>query len=200
MIKKIAVGIAAVGAVVAAAATALPAHAENGEAKKAGQVISLRDNGYGGCQKPGSTWGVNGALAVLTITDKVTWPEKQTIRVSSSDSDAVNTGCLNGYPYSGGTKRLQSTWTVNGQGIQTCTIGMGGGCTVSDTRVSDGYDTGTKANNDGTYSISSGGGSVSAKGTAGGRINNYTHASSATFAAASKVTIGKASNYAYRSF
>ncbi|WP_410787470.1 hypothetical protein [Kribbella sp. C-35] len=200
MIRKVVAGVAVAAGLAAGVGTALPANAEQGKATKPGQVINLRDNGYGACQKPGSTWGVGGALAVLTITDKVTWPNRKNIRVSSSDTDAVNTGCSNGYPYNGGTKRLVITWTVQGQGISSCNIGIGGNCSLTEKQVTDGYDTGTKPNTDGEWNVGSGGGSVTADGTAAGRINNYTHSATATFAASSKVTIAKATNNAYIGF
>ncbi|TDD59159.1 hypothetical protein E1263_16015 [Kribbella antibiotica] len=201
MIKKLAVGVAALATVLGGVAAALPASAQTGTATKAGQVLNLRENGYGGCQKPGSTWGVNGAEAVLTITDKLNFPNKQSLYVSSSNSDAVNTGCLNGYAYSGGTKRLTSSWTVGGTEILSCSIGIGGNCTVSSTEKSatDTYDTGTKPNNDGEWSVSSGGGRVTTEGTLG-KVDYYRHKSTATFAAGSKATIATAENYAVRKF
>jgi hypothetical protein len=196
--KKVAVSIAALA--VALVGGVLPANATDGKASRAGQDIKLWDSGLGGCQAPGYTWGTNGAYASVHIDDWVKWNSKTSFSVVHSYADAENLGCVNGYRYSGGTRRLISSWTVNGQGIGSCSIGIGGNCTISDTRAQDGYDTGTLSNTTGAISTRAGGGNVYATGTAAGAINNYTHSASARFSANGLTTIANSSNYAYRGF
>lgn len=200
MIRKFAMSVAALAVGVSAVAVSTPANAEEGKATKPGVAVVLRDTGFGGCQKPGQAWGKDGAFSALTIDDSVKWNSKTSLTVVRSYADAVNTGCLNGYAYNGGTKRLISGWTVTGQGVSSCSIGLGGNCTISDTKASDGYDTGNLKNNDGIVSTQSGGGSVYATGTVGGRINNYTHSANARFSLGGVTTSANSSNFVTRGF
>ncbi|WP_037604203.1 hypothetical protein [Streptacidiphilus rugosus] len=182
--RKLATALAAAAA--ALLVTATPATASS--------THTLSDTGVGGCQKPSNNaWGTSGSYAYVYIYDSFTENSLQSLHINTSSMDGDLYECNNGYNRTGGSYSYSNHWQVDGAGITTCSIAVGGtGCSFGGGTVASDTYSHSGSNTTGTVAYNGGGWNIYTKST--GILHTYSHSADVTYSYSSWATEAGSSN------
>jgi hypothetical protein len=144
-----------------------------------------------------SAWS-GGAYAALRIEDHGVWNSARSLHIDWSNTWGDLWGCQQGGRQTGGSKKLTSSWTVRGSGIQSCSLGTTTGCSFYDnqTVARSTHNSGWLSNGNGHVETLFSGANVYA--SQNGELNSYTHDANASFTRSGATVTAQSANYAYR--
>ena len=146
--------------------------------------FDLYDQKVGPCRTGVAGWGSNGegVFPFMRIWDQGSIPNHYTLRIDRSRSVGELIGCRYGYRATGGQKKIVISWTVTGNAITSCNLGMNLGCDISyDNNVArDGYTAGFIANGNGFFDVDVSSGDVYTS-KSNGEISSYNHTAQVYF-------------------